>query len=290
MPDLRLTPPARASAQAELVVIALTLKEQPTVPLEAESISPDAMSGLSHEAVRALPVFLGKRRRRLDDFFEVEGAGSDELALRGDLSRVKWIGRAMTRGRISIVGDVGMHLGASMTGGHIEVTGNVSDWLGAEMRGGVIRVRGNAGGQVGAAYRGGPRGMNQGTILVEGAAGIEVGMRMRRGIIAVKGPVRDFAGLQMKGGTIFLLGGAEIRTGAWMSRGTIVSLRPIPLLPTFTYACVYEPTFLRLYTRYLQALGFELPTAASDGSYQLYRGDTSGLGKGEILVWAARET
>jgi len=60
-------------------VIALTLKEQPTVPLEAESISPDAMSGLSHEAVRALPVFLGKRRRRLDDFFEVEGAGSDEL-------------------------------------------------------------------------------------------------------------------------------------------------------------------------------------------------------------------
>src|SRR5262245_30388464 len=102
------------------------------------------MSGLSHEAVRALPVFLGKRQRRLDDFFEVEGAAGDELAIRGDLSRVKWIGRGMTRGQISIVGDVGMHLGASMSGGRIEVTGDVSDWLGAEMRGGVIRVRGNA--------------------------------------------------------------------------------------------------------------------------------------------------
>ena len=175
-------------------------------------------------------MLLGKRQRRLDDFFEIDGAASDELALRGDLSRVKWIGRGMTRGRVAIVGDVGMHLGASMKGGVIEVTGNVSDWLGAEMTGGLIRIRGNAGGQVGAAYRGGARGMNQGTILIEGSAGIEVGMRMRRGVIAVGGPVRDFAGLQMKGGTIFLLGGAEIRTGAWMARGTIVSLKPIPLL------------------------------------------------------------
>jgi formylmethanofuran dehydrogenase subunit C len=266
-------------------VITLTLKEQPTVPLEAESISPDVMSGSSHEAVRALPVFLGKRRRRLDDFFEVEGAASDELAIRGDLSRVKWIGRGMTRGRIRIVGDVGMHLGASMTGGRIEVTGNVSDWLGAEMRGGVIRVHGNAGGQVGAAYRGGPRGMNQGTIVVEGSAGIEVGMRMRRGVIAVKGPVRDFAGLQMKGGTIFLLGGAEIRTGAWMSRGTIVSLKPLSLLPTFTYACTYQPTFLRLYAKHLETLGLSIPDGSGEGAYQRYAGDTSGLGKGEILVW-----
>jgi formylmethanofuran dehydrogenase subunit C len=266
-------------------VITLTLKEQPTVPLEAEAVSPDVTAKLGHDALRALPVFLGKRQRRLDDFFEVEGAASDEIALHGDLGKVKWIGRGMTRGRIAIQGDVGMHLGASMKGGVIEVTGSVSDWLGAEMTGGLIRIRGNAGGQVGAAYRGGPRGMNQGTILIEGSAGIEVGMRMRRGIIAVAGPVRDFAGLQMKGGTIFLLGGAEIRTGAWMSRGTIVSLAPLQLLPTFTYACTYEPPFLRLYARHLRTLGFSIPHEAGDGAYQRYTGDTSGLGKGEILMW-----
>jgi formylmethanofuran dehydrogenase subunit C len=268
-------------------MITLTLKEQPSVPLEAERISPDVMAGLRHDAIRALPVLLGKRQRRLDDFFEVEGEASEELALRGDLSRVKWIGRGMTRGRVTVAGDVGMHLGASMKGGVIEVTGNVSDWLGAEMTGGLIRVRGNAGGQAGAAYRGGPRGMNQGTILVQGSAGIEVGMRMRRGVIAVGGPVGDFAGLQMKGGTIFLFGGAEIRTGAWMARGTIVSLAPLRLLPTFTYACTYQPTFLRLYARYLGTVGFPIPGAAADGTYERYTGDTSGLGKGEILVWSS---
>jgi formylmethanofuran dehydrogenase subunit C len=270
-------------------MIALTLKEPPSVPLEAESISPDVTVGLSHAALRALPVFLGKRRRRLEDFFEIEGAASDALSIRGDLRKVKWIGRGMTRGRVTIVGDVGMHLGASMAGGVIDVAGGVSDWLGAEMTGGLIRVRGSAGGQVGAAYRGSSRGMNQGTIVVEGSAGIEVGMRMRRGVIAVAGPVRDFAGLQMKGGTIFLLGGAEIRTGAWMTRGTIVSLAPIHLLPTFTYACTYRPTFLCLYARYLETLGISIPQPAGDGTYRRYTGDTSGLGKGEILVWAPRD-
>src|SRR5438046_2628016 len=50
-----------------------------------------------------------------------------------------------------------------------------------------------------------------------------------------------------RGGTIVLMGGAEIRTEAWMVRGTIVSLTPMQLLPTFSYACRYHPTFLRLY-------------------------------------------
>ena len=135
-------------------MITLTLKEQPAVPLEAEMICPDVMATLSHDAIRELPVFLGKRQRRLDDFFEVEGSASDEIAIRGDAAKVKWIGRRMTRGRIAIAGNAGMHLGAYMKGGTIEVSGNVSDWLGGEMSGGFIRVLGNAGGQIGAAYRG----------------------------------------------------------------------------------------------------------------------------------------
>jgi len=266
-------------------MIKLTLKEQPTVPLEAEVLSPDVMASLRHDAIRALPVFLGKRQLRLDEFFDVEGDASDELQIRGPASKVKWIGRGMTRGRISIVGDVGMHLGAYMKGGAIDVSGNAADWVGAEMAGGLIRIRGNAGGQVGSAYRGSLSGMKQGTILIEGSAGIEIGMRMKRGIIAVAGPVRDFAGLQMKGGTIFLLGGAEIRTGAWMVRGTIVSLKKLQLLPTFSYACSYQPTFLRLYARHLQSLGFPIPNQIHDGLFQRFTGDTSVPGKGELLVW-----
>jgi formylmethanofuran dehydrogenase subunit C len=269
-------------------MIILTLKEPPSVPLEAEVLCPDVMAELSNDAIRSLPVYLGKRQRRLDDLFSVEGERSDELEIRGDAGRVKWIGRAMSRGRISVKGNAGMHLGAHMKGGSITVSGYASDWVGAEMSGGFIKIEGNVGGQVGAAYRGSTTGMRDGTILIGGTAGLELGMRMKRGIIAVAGPVRDFAGLQMKGGTILLGGGAELRTGAWMMRGTIVSLKPIPLLPTFSYATTYMPTFLRLYARHLRAFGFDLPCNDGDGAYQRYTGDTSVPGKGEILVWSRR--
>lgn len=265
--------------------IKLTLKTPPTVPLEAEVLSPDALAGLTQDEIRTLPVFLGKRRYRLDDFFQIEGERSEDLEISGTTRQLKSIGRGMTRGRITIHGHVGMHLGAAMRGGSIEVHGDAGDWLGAEMTGGLIRIHGNAGGQVGAAYRGSLSGMQNGTIVIEGSAGIEVGTRMRRGTIVIKGPVRDFAGLEMKGGTIFLLGGAEQRVGAWMKRGTIVSMLPLPLLPTFVFACSYHPEFLRLLGRYLAQLGIQIPYEPQDGPYDLYSGDACVPGKGEILVW-----
>ena len=256
-------------------------------------LSPDVVAGLANDQVRALPVYLGKNQRRVDDFFTVEGdaVGAEpagvELEIVGDASRVKWIGRDMTGGRVTVDGNAGMHLGAYMKGGAIEVTGNAGDWPGAEMAGGFIRVHGNAGGQVGAAYRGDLTGMRDGTILIGGTAGLEVGMRMRRGTIVVAGGARDFAGLEMKGGTI-VLGGAELRTGAWMARGTIVSLKPIPILPTFSSASVYNPTFLRLYRRHLDMPGFDIPFEEKDGAYRRYTGDASVTGKGEIFVWEPR--
>ena len=265
------------------MTITLTLKESPNVPLEAEKITPDVLAPLANDAIRALPVYLGKRLCRIDDFFTVEGEASDDVVLRGDLARVKWLGREMTRGKLTVHGNAGMHLGAYMKGGSIEVTGNGSDWIGAEMTNGLIRVHGNAGGQVGAAYRGSMGGMKGGAILIGGTAGLEVAMRMKRGVIVVAGAVRDFAGLQMKGGTLVMLSGAEIRTGAWMQRGTIISLKPVKLLPTFSYACTYQPTFVRIYAKHLETLGVTLPV----GCYQRYTGDTSVPGKGELLVWDA---
>jgi formylmethanofuran dehydrogenase subunit C len=263
----------------------LTLKEAPPVPLEAELLTPDTVAPLTIEEIRALPVYLGKRQRRVDDFFVVDGEAGEELEIRGDARRVKWIGRGMTRGRIRIEGDAGMHLGSAMKGGAIEVSGDAGDWLGAEMSGGLIHVHGNAGGQAGAAYRGGLSGMTDGTILIDGSAGLEVGMRMKRGTIVVGGPVRDFAGLQMKGGTIVLRSGAELRTGAWMNRGTILALKPIPLLPTFSYAATYNPVFLRLFARYMARVGVTIPFDDRDGAYRRYSGDAAVPGRGEILVW-----
>jgi formylmethanofuran dehydrogenase subunit C len=265
----------------------LTLKERPSVPLEAEVLSPDVFAPLGHDEVCSLPVFLGKHQYRMDDFFEIDGPGSENVEIHGDAGRVKWIGRGMTRGRITIHGDAGMHLGAYLKGGTIEVKGNASDWIGAEMKSGLIRIAGNAGGQIGAAYRGSLRGMQGGSILIGGSAGMEVGMRMRRGVIVVGGVVRDFAGLQMKGGTLVLMNGAEIRTGAWMIRGTIISMKPLKLMPTFSYACVYNPTFLRMYAKSLNAMGMSIPVETEAGAYQRYVGDSSVPGKGEILVWRA---
>lgn len=266
-------------------MIHFNLKQEPTVPLEAEVLSPDRVCDLTCEEISALPIYHGKRLLRVDDFFDVSGEKSDVLRITGDMHRVRWIGRAMSRGSIMIEGDVGMHLGAYMTGGSIHVKGDASDWIGAEMKSGTIRVSGNAGGQIGGGYRGSLTGMRGGTIMVKGSAGLEVGLRMRRGTIVVGDVVRDFAGLQMKGGTIVMLSGAEIRTGAWMNRGTIISLAPLQVMPTFAYSGNMNPTFINVYAKHLAEFGITLPFCASEGSYARYSGDRSVPGKGELFVW-----
>ncbi|HSW40717.1 MAG TPA: formylmethanofuran dehydrogenase subunit C [Acidobacteriota bacterium] len=265
-------------------IVCLRLKSFPRLALEADVISPDIIGGLSRPEIDSLPVRLGRRRYRLCDFFETDGEKSRRLELHGDCSRVKLIGRGMTGGSVTVFGNAGMHLGAEMRGGAITVHGNVADWTGAEMRNGLIHVRGAAGGQAGAAYRGSRKGMRGGMIVVEGDADIEIGMRMRRGLIYIGGRAGDFAGLQMMGGTILLCGGAGLRTGAWMSRGTIVALKPVDLLPTFPYACAYEPVFLRLLLKHLADFGITPPDNFPNGPLRRHTGDTSGLGKGEILT------
>lgn len=267
------------------MAITLQLKRPPTVPLEAEVITPNKFAELSNEEIRALTVYHGKRQLPLGEFFDVEGERSEDIVVRGELHKVRWIGRAMSKGSVTIHGNVGMHLGAYMTGGRIEVHGSATDWIGAEMRNGFIHVHGNAGGQVGAGYRGSMLGMRDGLILVDGSAGLEVGMRMKGGLIVVGGPAKDFTGLQMKGGTIILRGGAEIRTGAWMNRGTIVSLKPLTMMPTFEFTNDRDPTFLADSAAKVKEFGIDLPCEADDGRFRHYAGDLSVSDKGEILVW-----
>ncbi len=248
-------------------------------------ITPDTFATLSNAEIRSLTVYHGKRQLPLGEFFDVEGERSDDIELHGALNKVRWIGRGMSQGSITVHGSAGMHLGAYMKGGRIEVYGDAGDWIGAEMKNGFIRVHGNAGGQIGAAYRGAMSGMRNGTIIVDGSAGLEVGMRMRRGTIVLGGPAKDFTGLQMKGGTIILLSGAELRTGAWMNRGVIISMKPLPMMPTFVHSADVTPTFINLYARHLQQFGVRLPHATEEGAYRIYAGDMAIPGKGEILVW-----
>ena len=265
----------------------LQLKAPLTLPVEADCITPDRFIGLPSKEVAALPVLCGRRWLTLGELFTVAGDGAAEIVIEGDLSHVKRIGQGMSRGRITIHGDVGLHLGVQMSGGEILVRGNAGAWAGAQMTGGMIRVYGNAGPLLGGTYPGETRGMNGGTILVQGDAGARAGERMRRGLIAVQGNIGEFAGARMIAGSLFVCGRLGARAGAGMKRGSIVALGGLgaSLLPTFRYACYYHPTFLPLYLRHLQEWGMPVTLQQVEGLYRRYTGDITTVGKGEILVY-----
>ncbi|HMD90115.1 MAG TPA: formylmethanofuran dehydrogenase subunit C [Anaerolineaceae bacterium] len=263
----------------------LKIKTQSNYPLEAEVITPDNFIGKTESEISEMPILLGNQTLKLGDLFSVEGDGSSEITLEGDLSRVKHIGTGMTRGKIVVHGNAGMHLGAAMLGGEIVVEGNAGDWAGSEMQGGKIHIHGNAGHGLGGAYRGSRHGMNRGLIIVEGNTGNETGALMRRGLIVVYGNVADFAGAFMLAGTVIIFGQMGARAGAGMKYGSIIAFHQPELLPTFHYDCVYSPIFLKLILQALKAQAVVIDQNWITGKYRRYSGDENTLGKGEILVY-----
>jgi formylmethanofuran dehydrogenase subunit C len=269
-------------------VLTLTLRELPTVPLETEGLSPDRLATCRRGEVEALTVWHGNRRAQVGDFFAVSGVAGEELRVEGDLRRVKFVGAGMTAGRLTVVGDAGMHTGAGMRGGELVVTGAAGDCAGVDMRGGRLIVEGSAGHHLGGGYPGERAGMRGGEIIVLGDAGDQVGAGLRRGLIAVAGRVGAAAGLRMLAGTIVALGPFGARPGAAMRRGTMVAMSQVTLLPTFDFACSYRPPFLRLYLRHLRALGLPLTDEQIEGHYARWSGDGLELRRGEILILESR--
>jgi len=267
------------------MALTLKLRAAPEVPLEAEMIRPDTLAGLGEKEVAALAAFHGNRKVALGEFFAVSGKANGEVRVEGDLANVKHIGAGMASGKLVVHGNVGSHLGAAMSGGEIEVAGNAGDWVGAEMQGGRIVVKGDAGHMAGSAYRGSRVGMTGGEIVVHGNAGNETGNTMRNGIIAIGGDSGDYAGVNMLAGTIMVLGRLGIRFGAGMKRGSIVTMHEAEVLPTFTYACTYRPTFLRLYLYRLRGFGLKVEDSHITGPYKRWSGDAVELNRGEALIF-----
>jgi formylmethanofuran dehydrogenase subunit C len=265
----------------------LSLHTLPEVPLEAEVISPDQLSGKTEAEAAALTVFHGNEKLTLGDFFTIRGEVKEgTVEVEGDLSKVKMIGLDMSGGHLKISGNVGAHLGAGMTGGEIVVEGDAGDWVGRETSGGRIFIKGNAGHMVGSAVRGSSIGIQGGEIIISGNAKNEVGNGMRRGLIAIGGDSGDFTGVNMKAGTIVVLGKLGQRPGAGMVRGTIISAHSAQLLPTFTYGTTYRPTVIRSILIHLRKLGLSLTDEHINGHYQRWSGDSIELNKGEILLYA----
>lgn len=265
--------------------VTLRRKEASSIPVEADSICTDRFVGRGPTEIAALPAFYGRRRVTLGDLFDVEGRGGDNITVAGDLRHVKKIGHGMSMGSITVDGDVGPHLGSYMSGGEIVAEGKAGDWVGAHMKGGRIIVKGDCGHFVGGAYSGETKGVTGGTIVVQGSVGREVGTRMRRGLIVVMGDTGEFAAANMIAGSILVFGRLGERPGAGMKRGTIAAFGEAPeLLPTFRYACRFEPVFLRFYLRRLSEWGIWAETDLMDSCFRRHVGDVNGVGKGEILI------
>ena len=257
-----------------------------SVPVEIEGLTPDWACDKSLADIERFEIFHGNRKIPLAEMFKVEGDASDKhFDMQGNLFGVHWIGAHMASGSIHIEGSGGRHIGSEMRGGEIRVAGDARGWVGAEMHGGFIHVRGDAGHLVGAAYRGSAKGMTGGTILVDGSAGNEVGHTMRRGLVAIGGKAGDMLGFNMIAGTVLVFGECGIRPGAGMRRGTLglFGPNPPPLLPSFRYAATFQPQYVRLILRDLQARGFGIDESLLTATFDLHHGDLVSVGRGEIL-------
>jgi len=221
--------------------IILTPKEQPQVPLEAETITPDSFAGKGIDEIKELELWHGNTLVKISDFFDVTGESSEnaseiKIIIDGDAYNTKRIGMRMTAGEILVKGNANMYVGVEMSGGKITVEGNAGSWAGQNMKGGELTIMGNAGDYIGSAYRGDWRGMSGGKITVYGDVGNEIAEYMLGGKMVIKGNVAIMPAVHMNGGVLIIEGNVVARTGGEMKGGTIVVKGIIEeFLPGFQY-------------------------------------------------------
>ncbi|MBN2157655.1 MAG: formylmethanofuran dehydrogenase subunit C [Candidatus Lokiarchaeota archaeon] len=225
--------------------ITLTLQNPPEFYLEADCISPDVFAGKSIGDIGLLPVYHGNQERKLSEFFIITGDSGPitketEIIIEGDCPLVQRLGEKMTDGKLTIIGNCGMHLGNFMKGGSIKVEGNAGEWAGAMMENGSIEISGNAGNHCASAYRGFWVGMTGGMIKVQGQVGVESGSWMRSSKTYKKYPILwcgsadYYLGVHNHGGTLICNGDVEGRVGADMSHGQIIIMGKVKsMLPSF---------------------------------------------------------
>ncbi len=265
----------------------LRWKDTSHLPVEGESLRPDAFGTLSMADVARQSLPVGNGSAEIGELFAIEGdTGDGQLVLEGDLRPIRRIGLGMTSGELTIHGDVGSGAGQGMLGGMLRVHGSVGDSAGAGMRGGRIHIRGSAGHNLGGSLPGARSGMREGVILVEGDVGHDAGLAMRRGLIAVSGSCGDGLGRAMIAGSIFAFGPIGTGSGSGMKRGTLALFGASPprIGPTFAASGFDRPPFLTIYLRKLVEWGFPVPPSAFSGTMSRYNGDRAEQGQGEILV------
>jgi formylmethanofuran dehydrogenase subunit C len=231
----------QGEGEAKMETVTITMKNQPGLFLEADNVSPDAFAGKKAADIAALHAYEGREQFTLGKYFEVSGdagatAADTKILVKGDVSRVKYIGMKMSAGEVVIEKDADMYVGAWMQGGKLTAKGNVDAFAGIGMKGGELIIEGNAGNYLGAAYRGDWRGMKGGLIRVKGNAGSDIGYFMNGGTIIVEGDADVHIGTHAEGGKIIVKGNAKSKIGGQMVEGEIVVFGSIDvMMPGFKF-------------------------------------------------------
>lgn len=149
------------------------------------------------------------------------------------------------------------YIGYQMKVGSITVEGDVGDYLGAAMQGGILICKGNAG---------------------ERTANL-----MRRGILLVEGNVGEYCASSMRAGTVGVLGKTGARLGYGMKRGTLLLAQAPAEQATWLDCGLHTLPFLNILYQSFQQLDTKF-SSISQKRVQRWMGDTSGMGKAEMLV------
>lgn len=266
--------------------VTLTLRAPLEASIEVDSIVPNAFASLGEAEIGALPVWAGRTRCALADFFDISGGRSSTVRVVGDVRHAHGIATGMAGGSLVVDGDAGSRLAGGITGGVVEVLGDAGDDAGAAMSGGSLRIRRNAGDRVGAGLPGASRGMTGGEIVVGGSVGADAGARMRRGLLFVGGDAGRLAARAIIAGTVIVIGQVGPEPAFASKRGSLVVAGGVNVPATYRHACDYEPPHVRLALTYV-ARQYELSIGRElvEGRYRRYCGDASTVGKGEILTW-----
>ncbi len=124
--------------------LVFTLKKQPEFTLEVTPLTPDNLEGKTLTNIKNLKLIYGNKAVKLDTLFSVKGSDSSQVIIEKSSDKLINAGHGMTKGSITIKGDVGDFLGQGMKNGILTVIGNAGSWAGNAMSGGRININGNA--------------------------------------------------------------------------------------------------------------------------------------------------
>jgi formylmethanofuran dehydrogenase subunit C len=260
------------------------LKTAPGERLDVRSLTPSHLANLSSYEIGSLPIGHSKHGVCVGDVFDVEGDAGDTVTIVGGDAILDYAGAELGDGTVVVEGNAGAYAGRKMAGGRLIVKGDAGNLLASGMSGGSIHVTGAAGDQLASVIAGDRFGMTGGTVVVGGDIGARAGDKMRRGTVVVKGKTGAGTGTRMIGGTIWAEGGLGPDPGYMMRRGTMIAPSVERLLPTFVDCGRHDLVMTRILSRYLSRTLGALAPAPLPLFVRKIGGDTSTIGRGEILL------